>query len=103
MAIKGLRNLCTPAMIYLVISISAIIIMIVQNWVLNGNTQIFCLGSYTCSVSSIFLIFTVKLLYVLFWTWILNLICISGATEISWFLVLLPFILMFILLGLMMV
>lgn len=103
MAIKGLRNLCTPAMIYLVISISAIVIMIVQNWLLNGNTNVFCLGSYSCSVSSIVLIFIVKLLYVLFWTWILNLICSAGAPEVAWFLVLLPFILMFILLGLLMV
>ena len=103
MAIKGLRNLCTPATIYLVISISAIVIMIVQNWLLNGNTNVFCLGSYSCSVSSMVLIFIVKLLYVLFWTWILNLICSAGAPEVAWFLVLLPFILMFILLGLLMV
>jgi hypothetical protein len=103
MAIKGLNNLCTPAMVYLVISISAIVIMLGQNYFFNGNTNVFCVGAYSCTVSSIVLIFTVKLLYVLFWTWILNLICSAGAPEVAWFLVLLPFILMFILLGLMMV
>lgn len=100
MAIVGLRNLCTPAMFYLVMSITAMIVLFVQNY---GYTNTYCLGSYSCDVSSTFLIFVIKLLYVLFWTWVLNLICNAGAPGVAWFLVLLPFLLMFILLGLMMV
>jgi hypothetical protein len=38
-------------------------------------------------------IFIVKLLYILFWTWILNLMCKDGHSGISWLLVFLPFIL----------
>ena len=102
MGIKGLRNLCTPAQMYLVISLVALVVMIIQNYYYNF-TNTYCLGSYSCSVSSIFLIFVIKALYILFWTWILNLICNAGAPGIAWFLVLIPFILMFILLALMMI
>ncbi len=92
MAITGLRNLCTPSYVYLVVSMIAIFIMAFQNY---GNVNVYCLGTYSCIVSSTILIFLIKFIYVLFWTWILNLICISGATSLSWFLVLFPFILFF--------
>lgn len=100
MAIAGLKNLCSPAYVYLVISIIAIVIMGFQNY---GNINTYCLGSYSCDVSSVGLIFMIKIMYVLLWTWILNLICRAGAPGVSWFLVLLPFILLFILLGLLMI
>lgn len=92
MAITGLTNLCTPSYIYLVISLISIIIMAIQN---SGNINVFCLGSYSCTVSSTAMIFVVKLVYVLFWTWILNLMCKSGAETLSWIFVLLPFVLFF--------
>jgi len=92
MAITGLTNLCKPAYIYLVISLIAIIIMAVQN---TGFTNVFCLGSYKCDVPSTALIFVIKLIYVLFWTWILNLMCRAGAETLSWIFVLLPFVLFF--------
>lgn len=100
MAIAGLRNLCTPAYVYLVISLIAIVIMFYQN---VGNVDKYCVGSYTCTVSSTILIFLIKVIYILFWTWILNLICRAGAPAISWFVVLLPFLLMFILVSLLFV
>lgn len=102
MAITGLKNLCTPASIYLVISLIAILIMAVQNY-LNGSTNVYCLGSYSCVVSSTVLIFVIKLIYVVFWTWILNLICRAGAPALSWLLVLFPFLLFFVLLAYMMI
>jgi hypothetical protein len=100
MAVAGLRNLCTPSYVYLIISIIALLVMLFQN---IGNANLYCLGSYSCVVTSTMLIFIIKVVYVLFWTWILNLICRAGAPGIAWFLVLLPFILMFILLSLLMV
>jgi len=96
MAIKGLRNLCTPAMIYLVISMAAIAVMVLQNL---GSSNTYNMGPYSVDVTSTVLIFVVKIIYVLFWTWVLNLICDAGASSISWFLLLFPFILMFILLA----
>ena len=93
------KNLCTPSYVYLVISSIFLIVASVQNY---GNVNTYCLGDYSCEVTSTTLIFLIKVLYILFWTWELNLICNAGATGIAWFLVLLPFILMFILIILMM-
>jgi len=98
MKLTGLRNLCTPSYVYLVISVIAVIIMAVQN---VGNINTYCVGSLTCSVGSTALVFAIKILYILFWTWILNLICKAGVPQLAWFLVLLPFILFFILIAIM--
>lgn len=89
----GLRKLCTPAYLYLVISMFSIIIIMFQN---ASNSNTYCMGNYSCQVSNIFVVFAVKLLYVLFWTWILNFICNAGLPGVSWALLLFPFILMFI-------
>jgi hypothetical protein len=98
MAIAGLRNLCGPSYVYLVISLIAMVVMMYQNF---GSVDRYCIGSYNCAVSSTVIIFIIKLVYVLFWTWILNLICRAGATGIAWFLVLFPFIIMFIFISMM--
>lgn len=100
MAVTGLRNLCTPSYVYLVISSIALIVMLYQN---IGNVNTYCLGSYTCNVSSTALIFIIKAVYILFWTWILNLMCKANATSIAWLVLLLPVIIMFVLLAAMMI
>ena len=89
----NIRNWCTPAYFYFIISIIAILIMSIQNY---GNTNVYCLGDYTCDVTSTFLIFVIKVLYVLFWTWILNLLCKNGYESVSWFIFLRPYVIMFI-------
>jgi len=94
---KNLKQLCTPALIYFVMSMIATFLMLLQN---IGNKKKFCLGSFSCNVSSVLSIFILKIVYILFWTWILNLICKSGHKGIAWFLLLLPFIFAFVLLGL---
>jgi hypothetical protein len=100
MAITGLRNLCTPSYVYLVISSIALIVMLYQN---IGNVNTYCLGSYSCNVSSTALIFIIKAVYILFWTWILNLMCKSNASNIAWLVLLLPVIIMFVLIAAMMI
>jgi hypothetical protein len=94
---KNLKQLCTPALIYFVMSMIATFVMILQN---IGSKNKFCLGTFSCNVPNVSLIFVLKILYILFWTWILDLICKSGHTNISWFLLFLPFIFAFVLLGL---
>lgn len=98
--VASLRNLCSPALFYLVISLSALLVMFLQN---STNEKVYCLGHYSCDVPSVFLIFVVKILYILFWTWVLNLICRDGYPIVSWVLVLLPIVLFFVLIGLMMI
>lgn len=93
---KTIRKLCTPAYVYLVISIIAIVAMMIQN---GGNHDRFCLGNYECGVESTAAVFLGQGLYSIFWVFVLNYICKAGYKNISWFLVLLPYILMFIILG----
>jgi len=99
MAVKGLKNLCTPAYLYFIISVIFLIVVYIQNY---NNYNVYCLGSYSCDVTNVWLIFTLKIIYILFWTWILNLICMAGVPALSWFFVLFPFVLMFVLIGIMM-
>jgi|TARA_Y100000287_G_C13934826_1_gene216559 hypothetical protein len=91
------KKLCSPAFFYMLISVFALIVMMIQNM---GNTNTFCLGSYECDVPNTFMIYFLKLLYVLFWTWVLNLMCKGGYKNVAWFFVLLPFVLFFVVLGL---
>jgi len=97
---KTLKMLCKPALIYFVISMLGLTISIFQNL---GNSDIYTLGSFSCNVPSTLLVFIVKIIYILFWTWILNLICKDGNKMISWVLVLFPFIISFVLMGLLMI
>lgn len=69
-----LDKICTPAIVYLFLSILSILFAIYNN----------------ASVLSIL----IKWIFVMFWTWILNYICNSGYTTVAWVLVLLPFILL---------
>ena len=96
---KTLKELCTPAMIYFVISMIALIMVLFQNL---GNSNSYNVGSFSCRVPNTAVVFIVKLLYVLFWTYVLNLICKDGHTSLSWLLVLLPWILLFVMIGILM-
>lgn len=97
---KSLKELCTPALVYFVISIISLVLVLLQNL---GNTNSYYVGSFSCRVPNTILVFIVKLIYILFWTWILNLICKDGHIGISWLLVLLPWILLFVIIGMIMI
>ena len=96
---KTLKELCTPAMIYFVISIISLIMVLLQNL---GNSNSYNIGSFSCRVPNTALVFVAELIYVLFWTYVLNLICKDGHTTLSWLLVLLPWILLFVIIGILM-
>ena len=100
MTLKLIKKLCTPAYVYLVVSVIAIIILMFQN---TGNVHTYCMGYYECPVPSTALVFFFEFVYIAFWTFILDSVCKAGYKEFSWFLVLFPFLLFFVLLGLMMV
>lgn len=97
---KSLKELCTPALIYFVISIISLIIVLFQNL---GNRNSYNVGSFSCRVPDTLLVFLVKFIYILFWTYILNLICKDGHIGISWLLVLLPWIAIFVIIGMIMI
>jgi hypothetical protein len=95
-----LSQLCTPSYVYFIISVLGIAIAAVQNM---GNSNKYNLGMFSCRVPSCLAVFIIKILYILFWTWILNLMCKDGHSGIAWFLVLLPFIMLFTIMGMVMV
>ena len=86
-------SLCTPAFIYILLSSIGIIILAYQNY---GNQNLYCVGNVNCPVESTTPVFIAKILYVLFWTFILNTLCSYGYYKLSWFILLLPFILFFV-------
>jgi len=94
------KKLCPPAMIYFVISIVGIILVMFQN---IGNVKSYNIGSFSMVVPNTLMVFVLKFVYVIFWTWILNLLCKGGFTVLSWLFVLFPFILLFVVLGLVMI
>lgn len=96
---KRLKDLCTPAVLYFIISVFALGLVLLQNL---GNTNSYHVGSFSCRVPNTAAVFIAKLIYVLFWTYILNLICKDGHVGLSWLLVLLPWILLFVIMGILM-
>tara|TARA_X000000950_G_C13646530_1_gene549816 strand:+ start:401 stop:721 length:321 start_codon:yes stop_codon:yes gene_type:complete len=95
---KMVNNLCTPAFFYFAISMILFVMLLVQNF-LNGNVNELCAGSFTCNVSNVIVVFVIKALYISFWTFVLHALCDYGYKRLSWFLVLFPFILCAVLLG----
>ena len=89
-----LTQMCTPATIYFVISLISLILIGVNN--VENNDKI-CIGNYNCYVGNNATIFILNAIYILFWTFVLDLMCKSGYSSLSWFVLLLPFIIIFIL------
>ena len=67
-------SLCSPALLYLIIGIMALVSMIYSK--VNMQT------------------IAMKGLFVVIYTWFLNFICSKGHEGISWFLVIFPFVVM---------
>jgi hypothetical protein len=97
---KSLKDLCTPALLYFAISILALLVVLFQNL---GHSNSYHVGSFSCRVPNTAAVFIVKLIYVLFWTYVLNLICKDGHIGLSWLLVLLPWLLLFVMMGILMI
>ena len=96
---RTLNELCSPALFYFVVSIVGLLLILFQN---IGNKNSYNLGNFSCRVPNTMMVFVIKIIYIVFWTWILNLICKDGYKTISWLLVLLPWILMFMIVGMIM-
>lgn len=94
------KNLCSPSMLYFVLSLVALVVVGIQN--LNGQDNSFCMGQYKCTVGNKMMVFLLHAIYILFWTFVLDLMCKAGYSELSWFLVLIPFLLLFLFVGIIM-
>jgi len=92
----SIMSLCTPAFIYVVLSSIGIIILAYHNY---ENSNLYCVGNVKCPVQSTTPMFVAKVLYVIFWTFVLNTLCNYGYYKLSWFILLLPFIIFFIIIA----
>lgn len=99
LGIGEIKKLCTPAMVYFIISIATLIYLIFTNM---GNKTTLCVGEFDCPVDNIYVIYIIKLVYLLFVTIVLDSLCKNGYTSISWFLLFLPLLFFFAMLGLFM-
>jgi hypothetical protein len=95
-------KLCAPAQIYLIV---AIIMLILSYFGLSAISQ-----QLTIHQSSSPLLqslnftyqkdsqtsYVVQGVFIIVWTWVLSYLCRKGYTSLSWFLVLLPWVLMFL-------
>ena len=79
------KSLCLPSKVYFVLSFVGILISVVSPSTF-GHISL--------------LMHFLHLVYIVFWAWILNLICKAGYKWISWVLVLAPFVLMFLMVAL---
>ncbi len=91
------KSLCTPAQLYLGLSVLTFVGFIIQNCM---DPYTLCIGSFT-TPSPIHNItyFVIQALYVLFWTWIINKMCTKGWNKLAWLIVLFPVVAMFVLIG----
>ena len=94
---RRLRSLCTPAQVYFFISMISILGIISQNAMASDSYRV---GMYTVqSPMSNVWFFSLKVIGILIWTFILNYMCNSGWKDVAWFFVLLPIIVMFLVIG----
>ena len=81
--IKMIKALCTPAYIYLIISIIAIIAAMFEN---AGRTRTYSFCGYTMSVDNTGVVFLIQGIIVVFWTIVLDSLCKNGFSQLSWLL-----------------
>jgi len=91
------KSLCTPAQLYLVISGLSFLVILMQNCKDSGSYKIGTMEVKPNCHNAVFFVF--KALYILAFTFLLNWFCTKNLTTLSWILVLLPFIGMFLILG----
>ncbi len=84
-----LKQLCTPAYVYFAVSVLVLLYALTQNL---GATNMYRAGSFKCKVPHTMLMFALKLLYILGWTYLLNLVCRDGHASLAWAMVLLPWV-----------
>jgi len=94
---KQLKSLCTPAQIYFFLSMLSLLAIMSQN---SMHSHIYKVGAYSVpSPINNIVTFLVKIIGILIWTYILKYLCDHGFISIAWFLVLIPILLMFVIIG----
>ena len=95
-------KLCAPAQIYLIVSIIMLVLSYFglsaisqQLEVHQSSSPLLQTLNFTYQKDSR-TSYVVQGVFILLWTWVLSYLCRKGYTSLSWFLVLLPWVLMFL-------
>ena len=95
-------KLCIPAQIYLIVSF---ILMVLSYFGLNAISQQLTLNqsnsSFLQSLNFTYqkdarTSYVVQAVFIVLWTWVVSYLCNKGFSNLSWFLILLPWVLMFL-------
>lgn len=95
--VNKVNNLCKPAKIYFIISVISFLAMLMQNCTEPFVYKIGTIESFSPCNNIWF--FLTKAFYILVWTYGLNYFCDKNLSGVSWALVLLPFLGMFLGIG----
>jgi hypothetical protein len=90
--VNKVQSLCTPALVFFIVSVISLFIMIFDNL---ENTHSYCIGNVSCNVPNTSMIFITEIVFLVLWTWLLNFICSRGYPNVAWFILLFPYILLF--------
>ena len=94
---KKIKSLCTPAQIYFFLSMFSILAIMSQNAM---KSRIYRIGAYSVPTPFTNIVtFLMKIISIVIWTYILKYLCDNGFMSIAWFLVLLPIVFMFVIIG----
>lgn len=94
---KEFDKLCTPAKIYFLISAVSVLGLLFQ----QRRPYEYHAGRFKIKLAHHFaLFFLIKILYLILWTFILKKLCDNGYKQLAWFIVVLPLLMFFIMIGL---
>ena len=98
--LNQVQKLCKPAQVYFIISVISFLAMLMQNC---SDGSSYNIGTFSaespCHPATFFIM---KAIYILAWTYGLNLLCKNGLKTVSWAIVLLPVLGMFLIIGMLM-
>ena len=91
---NAVMKLCAPSKIYFFMAVILLFLSFVND-LQNKDKDKVCLGKLKCKNKLLY--YLLNVLFILFWTWILNKLCISGWVKLSWFLLVFPFFILVVL------
>ena len=91
---NAIMKLCAPSKLYFFAAIILLFLSFVID-IQNKDTDKVCLGKLKCKNKPLY--YFLNVIFILVWSWFLNILCTRGWNKLSWFLVLFPFIILVIL------
>ncbi len=89
------NNLCMPSKLYLIIGVILLAISLYYDMNTKDSAKM-CLGNVNCKIKNKPAYYFLNLMFILFWSWMLNTLCRYGWTKMSWVIFLFPYIIMIV-------